>query len=53
MDTMASPDCSGGGDSDFPLADRADVLQEEYVEKCMRRIRKYAFLNYNINLSEF
>ena len=53
MDTMAVADCTGSGDSAFPVVDRADVLQEEYVEKCMRRIRKYAFLNYNINLSEF
>ena len=32
MDALASPDCSGGGDSDFSDSYSADVLQEEYVE---------------------
>lgn len=31
MDAMASPDCSRSGDSDFPVVDSTDILQEEYV----------------------
>lgn len=31
MDAMASPDCSGSGDTDFPVVDSTGILQEEYV----------------------